>query len=135
MNKLKKHSFTKKCSDLGQNITYLSLFNCSSDLKNFANFWPSASNLKSYSQSLEHVFLIIGQNNFVTKYHCLALFIFMSFSLRAKICEDWEKIQNTKFKPGSFSRTPTCHCTFCPFRPTTPFWICNCSSCKTKQKY
>ena len=40
---------------------------CSSDLKNFANFWPSASNVKSFSRSLEYFFLIVGQNNFGNK--------------------------------------------------------------------
>ena len=35
-----------------------------SHLKNFANSWPSASNFKGFSRSLEHFFLTIGQNNF-----------------------------------------------------------------------
>ena len=30
--------------------------NSSSDLKNFANSWPSASNFKSFSRSLEQFF-------------------------------------------------------------------------------
>ena len=30
--------------------------NCSSDLKNFANSWPTASNFKSFSQLLEQFF-------------------------------------------------------------------------------
>ena len=41
--------------------------NCSSDLKNFANSRPSASNFKSFSQSLEYFFLTVGQNNFWNK--------------------------------------------------------------------
>ena len=41
--------------------------NCSSDLKNFANSQPSASNFKSFSRSLEHFFLTVGQNNFGNK--------------------------------------------------------------------
>ena len=41
--------------------------NCSSDLKIFANSWPSASNVKSFSQSLEQFFLTVGQNNFGNK--------------------------------------------------------------------
>ena len=41
--------------------------NCSSDLKNVGNSWPSASNFKSFSQALEQLFLIVGQNNFVKK--------------------------------------------------------------------
>ena len=41
--------------------------NCSSDLKNFANSRPSASNLKSFSLSLDQFFLTVGQNNFGNK--------------------------------------------------------------------
>ena len=41
--------------------------NCSSDLKIFANSWPSASNFKSFSWSLEQFFLTVGQNNFGNK--------------------------------------------------------------------
>ena len=41
--------------------------NCSSDLKHFANSWPSASNFKSLSRSVEQFFLTIGQNNFRNK--------------------------------------------------------------------
>ena len=53
---------------------YLKLFwpfnvwtNCSSDLKMFTNSQPSASNLKSFSWSLEQFFLTVGQNNFGNK--------------------------------------------------------------------
>ena len=38
---------------------------CSSDLKIFATSWPSATNLKSFSRSLEQFFLTVGQKNFV----------------------------------------------------------------------
>ena len=38
-----------------------------SDLKNFENSWPSASNFKSFSQSVERFFLTVGQNNFGNK--------------------------------------------------------------------
>ena len=41
--------------------------NCSSDLKNFVNSWPSTSNFKSFSCSLEQFFLTVGQNNFGNK--------------------------------------------------------------------
>ena len=41
--------------------------NCSSDLKIFANSWPLASNFKFFSQSLDHFFLTVGQNNFGNK--------------------------------------------------------------------
>ena len=41
--------------------------NCSSHPKYFANSWPSASNFKCFSQSLEQFFLTVGQNNFGNK--------------------------------------------------------------------
>ena len=41
--------------------------NCSSDLKNFANSWLSASNFKSFSRPLEQFFFTVGQNNFDNK--------------------------------------------------------------------
>jgi hypothetical protein len=41
--------------------------NCSSDLKNVANSKPSASNFKSFSQSIEQFALTVGQNNFGNK--------------------------------------------------------------------
>ena len=49
--------------------------NCSSDLKTFANSRPSASNVKSFSRSLEQFFLTVGQNNFGNKipFICLSL--------------------------------------------------------------
>ena len=52
--------------------------NFSSDLKHFANSRPSASNFKSFSQSLEQLFLTLGQNNFdnkITKQYEAFLFI------------------------------------------------------------
>ena len=41
--------------------------NCSSDLKNFTNSRPTASNFKSFSRSLEQFFLTVGQKNFDNK--------------------------------------------------------------------
>ena len=41
--------------------------NCSSDLKIFANSWPSALNFKCFSQSLEQFFITVGQNNYGNK--------------------------------------------------------------------
>ena len=45
----------------------MSNFFGSSDLKIFENSRPSASNFKSFSQSLEHIFLTIGRKNFGNK--------------------------------------------------------------------
>ena len=41
--------------------------NRSSGLKIFENSWPSASIFKCFSQSLEHFFLTVGQNNYGNK--------------------------------------------------------------------
>ena len=41
--------------------------NCCRDFKILANSLPSASNFKGFSQSLEHFFLTVGQNNFGNK--------------------------------------------------------------------
>lgn len=41
--------------------------NCSSDIKNFANSWSSASKFKSFSQSLEEFVRTVGKNNFGNK--------------------------------------------------------------------
>ena len=41
--------------------------NCSSDLKNVTNSRHSASNFKSFSRSLEQIFLTVRQNNFGNK--------------------------------------------------------------------
>ena len=65
--------------------------NCSSDLKNFANSWPLASN---FSRSVEQFHLTVGQNNFGNKipfinsmYHVfLSLqYIFAQIKLKKKI--------------------------------------------------
>ena len=45
--------------------------NCSSDLKKIANSQPSASNYKSFSQSLEQFFLTVVQYNFGTKIYTI----------------------------------------------------------------
>ena len=52
--------------------------NCSSDLKNYVNSRPPASNFKSFSWSLEQFFLTAGQNNFGNK---------IPFNTDLKICE------------------------------------------------
>ena len=44
--------------------------NCSSDLKNFENSRPSASNFKKFSRSLEQFLLTVGQNNFGNYLQC-----------------------------------------------------------------
>ena len=51
--------------------------NCSSDLKTFTNSWPSASNFKSFSRSLEQFFLTVGQNNFSNKIPILHAMMFL----------------------------------------------------------
>ena len=53
--------------------------NRSSDLKNFANSLPSASNFKSFSRSPEQPFLTVGQNNFGNKIPDSFFWIFFIF--------------------------------------------------------
>ena len=57
-NKLKKHSVTRNCSDLSlfEKINQVIFFF-------FANSRPSSSNFKSFSRSLEQIFLTVGQDN------------------------------------------------------------------------
>ena len=47
--------------------TFTVWIHCSSDLKHFAIYRPSALNFKSCSQSLEQFFLTVGQTNFGNK--------------------------------------------------------------------
>ena len=73
--KSKKNHFSNfSCMFLNPDYFFQKLFwpltvwiNCSSYLKNFANSQPSASNFKSFSQSLEHFFHTVGQNIFGDK--------------------------------------------------------------------
>ena len=58
--------------------------NCSSDLKNFATSRPSASNFKSFSWSLEHFFLTVGQNNFGNKIPCFPYIYYEIFKCNRK---------------------------------------------------
>ena len=69
--KLKKHSVSKNCSALSlfEQIVLI-----------ISKFLPSASNIKSFSQSLEHFFLTVGQNNFGNKIP----FFFGQFLFHAK---------------------------------------------------
>ena len=91
--RLKKHSFTKNCSDLSLWI------NCSSDLKNFANSQPSAS-LKSFSRSLELFFLKVSQNNLVTFFSIVKQFVKISIHSFGLSC--W--IQWARYSPYKYSR-------------------------------
>ena len=59
--------------------------NCSSDLKNFANSRPSASNFKSFSRSLDHFFLtiLLKNTNFLFNMHqeCLKYLKVLTFEV------------------------------------------------------
>ena len=66
--------------------------NCSSDLKNFANSRPSASNFKSFSRSLEHCFLTVGQNNFGNKIPFLISNHISMWTLGKYFCTVWSPI-------------------------------------------
>ena len=77
--------------------------NCSSDLKNFTNSLPSASNFIFFSQSLEHFFHTVGQNNFGNKIpfllciltisrtpYCLVWFLSIAITFPyCSLCEDY----------------------------------------------
>ena len=56
----------------------------SSDLKNFGDSRPSASNFKSFSRSLEQFFLTVGQNNFGNKIPLLFMLELCNFELAIK---------------------------------------------------
>ena len=56
---VKNYSVTKKLF-----WPFTGWIDCPSDLNNFTNSWPSTSNFKSFSGSLEQFFLTVGQNNF-----------------------------------------------------------------------
>ena len=69
--------------------------NCSSDLKIIANSGPSASNFKSFSQSLEHFFLTGDQNNFDNKNNfCFNMYAFVT--LLTLLCSS--KMQRSKLQ-------------------------------------
>ena len=70
--------------------------NCSSDLKTFANSWPSASNFKSFSILLEQFFLTVGQNNFGNKISFL-----------------WIRGGHTNISPHCVSPILSLHCNIC----------------------
>ena len=68
----------------------------SSNLKNFANSRPSASNFKSFSQSLEQFFLTIGQNNFCNKIPFLPKLFWPT--VRKNCSSDCEKLLKNFFE-------------------------------------
>ena len=69
--------------------------NCSNDLKNFANPWPSASNFKSFSRSVEQFFLTVGQNKFGNKIPIYSNYN-ITFLLFQKVLVWTRKILNTR---------------------------------------
>ena len=81
--------------------------NCSSDLKNFANSRPSASNSKKISWSLEQFFLTVGQNNFGNKipffdslsYSDLSVNFFLPFN---QYCVGWILGKHAEFSSRNF---------------------------------
>ena len=67
--------------------------NCSSNLKHFANSRPSALNFKSFSRSLEHFFLAVGQNNFGNKIQFLNPFFSLYLIENWKSQSKWRQVQ------------------------------------------
>ena len=62
---------------------------CSSGLKHFANSLPSASNFKSFPQSLEQFCLTKGRNNFETREQSCSKFIIV-FLLHSSLNWAWQ---------------------------------------------
>ena len=87
--------------------------NCSTDLKNFANSGPSASNLKVFLNHKNKFFLTLGQNNFNTKYNMIMqLHIFLAplWLLPTRIA-----YLNWKLQSFSAITKPLKLCTHCCF--------------------
>ena len=87
--------------------------NCFSDLKNFVNSWPSASNFKSFSRSLEQFFLTIAQRSFnpqkVSMWLHGSTWVFSSFSCSfmhnfSSTLESGIEVGPTVINLGFFSR-------------------------------
>ena len=72
--------------------------NCSSDLKLFATSWPSASNFKCFSQSLEQFFLTVCQNKFGDKIPISMNLSFFSHYPRSSISWIFHKNAGTYMK-------------------------------------
>ena len=104
--------------------------NCSSDLKNFANSRPSASNFQSFSQSLEQFFLIVGQNNFGNKIPipCLKLWPICNcfvWKVVGSTCHVSINEVTTALKPYFFFRVPNNHSSFFCY-----WYSLDCHCCK-----
>ena len=92
-SKLNEHSVSKTIARI----------NCYSDLENFENSEPSASNFKSFSRSLEQFFLTVGQNNFGNKIpfltfalsNILVQLLHFLKSIEGKISKAKFKVQDT----------------------------------------
>ena len=76
--------------------------NCSSDLKIFANSRPSASNLQTFSWSLERFFLTVGQNNFGNKITFVTFF--PVFFDSATNCSTQKKRKRHKIRANYINR-------------------------------
>ena len=95
--------------------------NCSSDLKKFSNSRPSASNFKSFSRSLEHFFLAVGQNNLGNKLP-FSLYTFEYFFIY-----EWPFLKTTGWdSPPSYFAEDCNAITYVGFRKLflTPIGLC-----------
>ena len=106
--------------------------NWSSDLKNFGNSRPSASNFKSFSRSLEQFFLTVGQNNFGNKIPFFSLFV-LFFCCRVAFLNNLNKIY--QFIPSKYlllrmviTLIQGCHGEFEPGKAqySTPIFLTGC---------
>ena len=88
----------------------------------FANSWPSASHFKSFSQSVEHFFLTVGQNNFGNKIPLLLTSLRIEMDIKI-----WLEGQNCLFRTKGAICTGLYNC-FLSYVP------CCCSG-RVGQKY
>ena len=77
---------SKFCKFEAESLLCTVWINCSSDLKILQISRPSASNFKSFSRSLEHFFLKVGQNNFGNK---IPFFVKVYVLWTFNICVFW----------------------------------------------
>ena len=87
--------------------------NCSSDLKIFANYQPSASNFKSLSWSLKHFFLIVGQSNFginIPVLKIINLYCWIFSHLKAYLSSDAISLDGVDVVKKSCPRFPWSFC-------------------------
>ena len=105
---LRNFQVIKNCSDLPQ---FKSIVLDFSDLKKFTNSWPSASNFKRFSLSLEYFFLTEGQDNFGNKIQFLLCIHYLNWTYISFIFFNVSGQTFGRFRnPSSHRRQQQRHC-------------------------